>query len=140
MVGHLLYASKRMSFILQPLHFFVAVLIEYVRDQQELVIDYLQLENQVIREQIGGNRVLLTDEQRRLLAVKGNALGRKQLDLPAKVKERLGKKRGCREQTWLDESVEIDERTNPTGADLSRCGRRASLRGFIADFVDEVPD
>ncbi len=68
-----------MSFILQPLHVFVAVLIEYVRDQQELVIAYLQLENQVLREQIGGNRVLLTDEQRRLLAVKGNPLGRKQL-------------------------------------------------------------
>ncbi len=44
MVGHLLYASKRMSFILQPLQVFVAVLIEYVRDQQELVIDYLQLD------------------------------------------------------------------------------------------------
>lgn len=51
--------------------------------------------------------------------------------LPANVKERLGKKRGCREQTWLDESVEIDERTDPTGADLSRCGHRASLKGFL---------
>jgi hypothetical protein len=68
-----------MSFLLQPFHVFVAVLSEYVRKQQELVIEYLQLENQILREQIGGKRVLLTDDQRRLLAVKGNALGRKQL-------------------------------------------------------------
>ncbi|MFT5522844.1 MAG: putative transposase, partial [Pirellulaceae bacterium] len=68
-----------MSFLLQPFHVFVAVLSEYVRKQQELVIEYLQLENQILREQIGGKRVLLTDDQRRLLAVKGKALGRKQL-------------------------------------------------------------
>ena len=53
-----------MSFLLQPLHVFVAVLIEYVRKQQEMVIEYLQVENQVLREQIGGNRVLLTHDQR----------------------------------------------------------------------------
>jgi hypothetical protein len=46
-----------MSFLLQPLHVFVAVLSEYVRKQQELVIEYLQLENQILREQIGGKRV-----------------------------------------------------------------------------------
>jgi len=62
------------------LHLFVAVLIEYVRKQQELVIEYLQVENQILREQLGGKRVLLTDDQRRILAVKGKALGRKHLE------------------------------------------------------------
>ncbi|MAD80836.1 MAG: hypothetical protein CMJ50_08340 [Planctomycetaceae bacterium] len=74
-----------MSFLFQPLHVFVAVLIEYVRKQQEMVIEYLQVENQVLREQIGGNRVLLTHDQRRLLAVKGKALGRKQLEKVATI-------------------------------------------------------
>ena len=74
-----------MSFLLQPLHVFVAVLVEYVRKQQELAIEYLRLENQILREQIGGKRVLLTDQQRRLLAVKGKALGRKQLGTIATI-------------------------------------------------------
>ena len=74
-----------MSFLFQPLHAFVAVLVEYVRQQQEMVIEYLQVENQVLRELNAGNRILLTDRQRRLLAVKGKALGRKQLEKFATV-------------------------------------------------------
>lgn len=68
-----------MPFLLQPLHMVVAVLSELIRKEQEKVIEYLQLENQVLREKIGGKRVLLSDDQRRLLAVKGKALGRQQL-------------------------------------------------------------
>ena len=68
-----------MLFLLWPIQVYFSVLVEYVRKQQELVIEYLQLENQVLREKIGGKRVLLNDDQRRLLAVKGKALGRKQL-------------------------------------------------------------
>ena len=74
-----------MSFLFQPLHVFVAVLIEYVRKQQEMVIEYLQLENQVLREKVAGKRVLLNDDQRRLLAVKGKALGRNQLNKMATI-------------------------------------------------------
>ena len=64
-----------MSFLLQPLQIVLAVLSEYIRKEQEKVIEYLQLENQILREKIGGKRVLLRDDQRRLLAVKGKALG-----------------------------------------------------------------
>ena len=56
------------------------VLSEYVRREQEKQIEYLQVESQILREKIGGNRVLLTDDQRRRLAVKGRALGRRQLE------------------------------------------------------------
>ena len=56
------------------------VLSEYVRREQEKQIKYLQVESQILRETIGGNRVLLTDDQRRRLAVKGKALGRRQLE------------------------------------------------------------
>ena len=46
---------------------------------QLLVIDYLREENRVLREQLGGRRVRLDDDQRRRLAVKAKALGRKVL-------------------------------------------------------------
>jgi len=46
--------------------------------QQEL-IDYLMTENQVLQEKLGGRRILLNDDQRRRLAVKGKILGRKRL-------------------------------------------------------------
>jgi len=41
------------------------------------VIDYLREENAILREQLRGRRVRLNDDQRRRLAVKGKALGRK---------------------------------------------------------------
>ncbi len=43
------------------------------------MIEYLNAENRVLREQLGGRRLRLTNDQRRRLAVKGKALGRKLL-------------------------------------------------------------
>ena len=68
MLESMVIVSKPMSFLLQPLNVFFAVLVEHVRKQQEMVIEYLQLENQVLREKLAGKRVLLNDDQRRLLA------------------------------------------------------------------------
>ena len=68
-----------MSFLLQPFQVVLAVLSESIRKEQQKVIEYLQLENQILREKLGGKRVLLTDDQRRLLAVSGKALGRQPL-------------------------------------------------------------
>ena len=64
-----------MPFPFRPWKIVLAALSEFVRKEQEKVIEYLQLENQILREKIGGKRVLLRDDQRRLLAVKGKALG-----------------------------------------------------------------
>ena len=47
--------------------------------RQLQVIEYLREENRVLREQLGGRRVRLHDNQRRRLAVKSKALGRKAL-------------------------------------------------------------
>ena len=47
--------------------------------RQLQVIEYLREENRVLREQLGGRRVRLNDNQRRRLAVKAKALGRKAL-------------------------------------------------------------
>ena len=68
-----------MSFLLHPLQVVLAVLSESTCREQEKVIEYLQLENQILREKLGGKRVLLSDDQRRVLAMKGKALGRQQL-------------------------------------------------------------
>ncbi len=69
-----------MPFLLQPFHLMLVVLSEYVRREQEKQIEYLREESQILREKIGGNRVLLTDDQRRRVAAKGKVLGRRQLE------------------------------------------------------------
>ena len=49
----------------------------WMNHRQQPVIDYLREENRVLREQLGGRRVRLNDDQRRRLAVRAKALGRK---------------------------------------------------------------
>ena len=51
----------------------------WMNQRQLLVIDYLREENRVLREQLGGRRVRLDDNQRRRLAVKAKELGRRVL-------------------------------------------------------------
>jgi len=48
-----------------------------MNQRQLQVIDYLREENRVLREQLGDRRVRLNDDQRRRLAVRAKALGRK---------------------------------------------------------------
>jgi hypothetical protein len=47
--------------------------------QQQQVIDYLREENRVLREQLGTRPLRFDDEQRRRLAARAKALGRKVL-------------------------------------------------------------
>jgi len=51
----------------------------WVNRSQQDVIEYLQEENRVLRERLGGKRILFTDGQRRRLAAKAKAIGRKGL-------------------------------------------------------------
>jgi putative transposase len=51
----------------------------WVNRHQNHVIDYLREENRILRGQLGGRRLRLTDKERRRLAVKGKVLGRKVL-------------------------------------------------------------
>jgi hypothetical protein len=69
-----------MEFVLQPWQLFLLILASWVNREQQQRIEYLQTELVVLKGHIGKKRVLLTDEQRRRLAVKGNAIGRKALD------------------------------------------------------------
>ncbi len=69
-----------MSFVFQPWHLFVMILAGWIRHQQQEAMDYLRTENQVLKEKLGKKRILLNDDQRRRLAVKGKVLGRKRLE------------------------------------------------------------
>src|SRR5438552_271847 len=62
-----------------PLQFIVVALAGWINQQQRDVIEYLQEENRVLREQIGARRLRFTDDQRRRLATKARTLGRRLL-------------------------------------------------------------
>jgi transposase InsO family protein len=57
----------------------LAIFAGWVNRSQQDVIWYLQEENRVLRGQLGGKRLLFTDGQRRRLAAKAKAIGRKGL-------------------------------------------------------------
>ena len=63
----------------QPLQFVLVALAGWVNQQQRDVIDYLQEENRVLREQLGSRRLRFTDDQRRRIAAKARTLGRRLL-------------------------------------------------------------
>lgn len=74
-----LIAEHTVSFILQPWQFLLMTLASWVHREQQKVIDFYQAELKAVMKAQGKKRLLLTDEQRRLLAVKGKSLGRKTL-------------------------------------------------------------
>ena len=61
------------------LHFLVFTVAGWLNRHQEDLIDYLREENRVLREQLGGRPLRLTDSQRHRLAVLGQKLGRRAL-------------------------------------------------------------
>lgn len=67
-------------FILKPWQLCRVILAGWINREQEQVIEYLWTENQVPKEKLGQKRILLTDDQRRRLAVKAKVLGRKLLE------------------------------------------------------------
>ena len=69
-----------MNFVLQPWNLLLVTLAGWVNHHQQNVIEYLRTENQVLKEKLGKKRILLDDNQRRRLAVKGKILGRKMLE------------------------------------------------------------
>jgi putative transposase len=62
-----------------PLQFLMMLFAGWVNRHQPDVLEYLQAENRALREQLGGKRLRFTDQQRRRLAVKAKAVGRKGL-------------------------------------------------------------
>jgi len=71
--------------ILQPWQLFLFILVGWVHRQQQQAIEYLRTENLVLKEKLGKKRILLNDNQRRRLAVKGKVLGREALQQIATI-------------------------------------------------------
>ena len=66
--------SSMMTYHVQ---FLLLVVAGWVNRQQQDVIDYLQEENRVLRAGLRGKRLKLSDDDRRRLAVKAQALGQR---------------------------------------------------------------
>ena len=58
-----------------PLQLLLATFAGWVNREQAQIVAYLVEENRVLREQLDGRRLRLTDDQRRRLAAKGKVLG-----------------------------------------------------------------
>ena len=65
-----------MNFVLQPWQFYFVILASWINRQQQEAFEYMRTENQVLKKLHGEKRILLNDDQRRRLAVKGKSLGR----------------------------------------------------------------
>ena len=65
--------------VLDPFRFVLVAVAGWMNQRHLQTIDYLREENRVLREQLGGRRVRLNDDQRRRLATRAKVLGRKLL-------------------------------------------------------------
>jgi hypothetical protein len=68
-----------MNKALQPWEFLLITLSGWMNRHQQRVIDYLIEENRILKGKFRGKRIRLTDDERRRLAVKEKAIGRKLL-------------------------------------------------------------
>ncbi len=64
-----------MARVIRPWQVLVLATAGWISRHQDAVIEYLREENRVLKQQLGGRRLRLTDAQRRRLAAKGKALG-----------------------------------------------------------------
>jgi hypothetical protein len=74
-----------MKALFQPWQLLLLILAGWTNRRQRDTIEYLLTENRVLREKLGKKRILLSDDQRRRLAVKGKILGRKVLEQRAGI-------------------------------------------------------
>ena len=68
-----------MNSILQPWQFLFVVFCGWVHQRQTEIIEFQNAELLAVLQQLGRKRILLSDDQRRLLSVKGKSIGRKAL-------------------------------------------------------------
>ena len=71
--------SSVMRTPIQPLTLLVVVVAGWIQRDQQAAIVYLLEENRVLKARLRGRKLRFTDDERRRLAVKGKALGRKLL-------------------------------------------------------------
>jgi putative transposase len=69
--------DRPMTADVYPLQVLLVTLAGWVNRHQQHLIEYLMEENRVLKGQLDGRRLRLTDDQRRRLAAKGHRLGRR---------------------------------------------------------------
>jgi hypothetical protein len=74
-----------MARVIRPWQVLVLAAAGWISRHQDAVIEYLREENRVLKQQLGGRRLRLTDAQRRRLAAKGKALGYRMLSEVATI-------------------------------------------------------
>src|SRR5215831_12042295 len=62
------------------LHVLIAMVAGWLQRHQQQIITYLQAENRILKAQLGGRRLRLTDTERRRLAALAYPLGRTRLE------------------------------------------------------------
>lgn len=72
-------SGDSMNVVLQPWQLLFAVLSGWVHRRQQQIIEFQNSQIISLMQSQGKKRIRLTDDQRRLLAVKGKVLGRKTL-------------------------------------------------------------
>jgi putative transposase len=60
-----------------PLHLIIAALVGWIEREQHDLIEFLREENRVLKAQLHGRRIRLSDDERRRLALVGQRLGRR---------------------------------------------------------------
>src|SRR4029434_5894124 len=70
---------RDMKSFLEPWHLLRLILAGWINHRQQDAIEYLRVENQILKEKLGKKRIRLDDDQRRRLAIKGKILGWKML-------------------------------------------------------------
>lgn len=66
-----------MSFILQPWQLLLVVLAGWMNQLQQQIIEFQRKEIEVLKKRLGKKRIILNDDERRVLAVKARLLGGK---------------------------------------------------------------
>jgi len=64
-----------MRVAMNPFRLLLISVAGWLNQKQQEALDYLQEENRVLREQLGGRRLRFSDDQRRRLAVRDEKLG-----------------------------------------------------------------
>ncbi len=62
-----------MQFMLQPCDILLAALVGWANERQQQIIEFQNDQIETLLRKLGKKRLLLTDDQRRVLAVKGLA-------------------------------------------------------------------
>ena len=78
-----------MSFLLRPWHILLVTICGLLKQRQQQIIEFQNAQFEALLKKLGRKRLLLDDNQRRLLAVKGQAIGRKALLIVKELSSRL---------------------------------------------------